>query len=867
MKTKTRSYSPNISQGLIQRRSNIIFEKIVRFLFRKVDFDDESLTTLKKYAGQGAPIFTTMQTTNTSLLLLVHLLRKHELTVPVYARGFTPYWHQVITNLFRRIIRIFSRFFRKKKYEQIPDFQYLVEELTEKKSMVLALFARKLFLRRYLQTRTDSIQYLIEAQKKMDTPIFIFPQIMFWNRNPERTKTLVTSKATGDRGLLSALFTKIKSATPAFMRVGEPLNLKEEIAKTPDYDPKYMARRIRDKLLEVYNHEERSILGPVIKSQQEMMEKVLYHKNVLDAIQQVMKEEGTSEKKLRKKAYNYYKEIAADFSIIYIRFFEKSLDYIFHRIFDGVYFDQEDFKMLREASQNGPLILMPSHKSHMDYLIISSIFYQNKLIPPHILAGSNLTFFPMGKIFRRSGAFFMRRSFKGKTLYTSLLKQYIKSLVNEGYSIEFFIEGGRTRSGKLSPPKMGILKYLIESIDEGYNKDLMLVPITINYDRILEETSYHKELKGKDKESESTSGFVQSRKLLKRKYGRVYLSFNKPISFQDLRKKYGDSEDITTSVANHILQKINDITMVTPFALTTAAILLSSKRGFSRDMIKEKFIDLHDYFKYLGIRMSDLLYSESSYDDIIDYVLEAYSEDQIVTQMEIEESKSDNSNPLTDLYVLNEEDRARINFYKNNIINFLVPVSLISLAVLRSVGRSGTNSEKITVLYKEIKELFSKEFIFTEDMDDIDKSLVSILKYLEKKSIISVDNAKITITEPGLDELTFYARVVQDYLESYLIVLSTLVPNGKKKRSKKDIIYDIRKNGIKMYHLGEIQLLESLSMPNYTNALGWLKENGFTSEKQVGKKARNIDLTPVDIKKIGDTRDSIKECLSIFSQG
>lgn len=124
-----------------------------------------------------------------------------------------------------------------------------------------------------------------------------------------------------------------------------------------------------------------------------------------------------------------------------IKYFERSLAFIFRKIFKGIEYDIEGIKKIREASKNGPVMLIPSHKSHMDYLIISSIFYREKMIPPHILSGANLTFFPMGTIFRRSGAFFMRRSFKGNELYTTILKQYIKTLINEGYSIEFFLEG------------------------------------------------------------------------------------------------------------------------------------------------------------------------------------------------------------------------------------------------------------------------------------------------------------------------------------------------------------------------------------------------------------------------------------------
>ena len=132
-------------------------------------------------------------------------------------------------------------------------------------------------------------------------------------------------------------------------------------------------------------------------------------------------------------------------------------------------------------------------KEQMLGWILSYICYKNKITLPHIAAGVNLSFFPMGTIFRHSGAFFIRRTFKGKKLYTSVFKQYLKTLVADSYLLEFFVEGGRTRTGRLVFPKMGIINYLVEAIDENYNKDLIFLPISINYDRVPEESSYIKE--------------------------------------------------------------------------------------------------------------------------------------------------------------------------------------------------------------------------------------------------------------------------------------------------------------------------------------------------------------------------------------
>ena len=399
--------------------------------------------------------YVSYQSANTPLLILINMLQNHGFKVPYLALDFTPNVMQMTVNFFTSAYALIRKIAGRKKFETISDFDYILDLLRSDKAVVLSLLSRKLFIRRYIDIKSDTLQYLVEAQKLIDEPIFVFPQVLFWNQNPERTRTIVTSRATGDRGFFSGLFTLIKSGTPAFMRIPLPLNLKEEIAQSPADDARQIARRIRNKLLEIYNNEKRIVLGPTIKSQQEMMEKVLYHKNVLDEIRNLMEKDRQTENKLRKKAYGYFKEIAANFSIITIKWFNKAVQYMFTKIFDGIYFNVDELKRVREAALRAPIIFVPSHKSHMDYLIISSMLYENKIIPPHIVAGANMFFFPMGPIFRRSGAFSIRRSFKGLKLYPTIFKQYIKTLINEGYSIEVFIEGTRTRTGKLASPKWG----------------------------------------------------------------------------------------------------------------------------------------------------------------------------------------------------------------------------------------------------------------------------------------------------------------------------------------------------------------------------------------------------------------------------
>ncbi len=847
--------SSYIFHGLVDDKSNAFLDKLIGLLFSSIDFDKESLNTLQDYKSDGKKVFVSFQTSNVSLLILNNLLRKHNYIPPHLALEYNPYLFQALVDVIRKIGIIFSRLFLKKIYKEISDFHYIDKTLNENKSIALSLLSNENFLWRYLKIKTDPLQYLVEIQKNSAEPIIIYPNIIFWNRNPERTRNLITSKAIGSRGFISALFATLKSATPGFIRIPAPINIQEEIANSTSGDTRFIARSIREKLLEVFNHEKRVVLGPVIKSKQEMMEKILYHKNVLDVINASSSKKKSAETRMRKRAFKYFNEIAADFSIIYIKMFEKALTFLFKKIFDGINYNIEDMKMIREAAQKGPIIVTPAHKSHMDYLIISSVFYREKIIPPHILSGSNLTFFPMGKIFRRSGAFFMRRSFKGNDVYAAVFKQYVKTLISEGYSIEFFIEGGRTRTGKVNLPKMGMLKYLVESIEEGYNTDMVFLPMTINYDRILEEKSYQNEIKGKEKTKETTTDFVKSSKLLKKSYGSVYLSFKPPISYIELKNKFSDSENLLDDISLYLTRRINEAVMVTPFTLVSSAILLSSIKGFTRDGLRGKVSLMLEYLIFMQSNISDDLKAATGVNDLIDRVLESYQHDFIVNELKLDKGRGEGREVLDGVFALNEQDRPRINFYKNNIIHFFLPMAFVAHAILSS-PEDMVSREDIKTVFLKLMNLFANEFIYPEIMDDTDAIVDKCLLYCREKSILVVDKDSMRVPDRKHAGLLMYAKVLQDFMESYFIIYKS-VSEMQNRMDKKDFIYEARKNGVKMYHVGEIRLVEALSMPNYANAIDSMKRLEIIKEEPVpGKKASIVDVLLT--KKARWIRDELK---------
>ncbi|HPA72720.1 MAG TPA: hypothetical protein PKY31_10650, partial [Spirochaetota bacterium] len=300
--------------GAVFEKINPLLEKLIGFLFRKVSFEGASLKTLQDHANSKV-IYASFHTSNLSLLIFYTLLKRHDFKIPAAALDYNPFMFQPAKYLFRRLIRNFERLFAGGSDRDQIDTSFIEGLLKSGSSVLVSLLSPKHFLKRYMEVKYDSLMHLVDIQKRTEEPIYVMPQLIFWNMNPERTDSIISSSATGHRGIISGWFTVIRSITPSFVRISTPINLKEEIAASPTDDSRHIAVNLRNRLLEIYHHEKRSVLGPVIKSQQVMAERVLNHRNVLDEIRRVAAEQGRSETRLKKRAFKQYREIAANFSI------------------------------------------------------------------------------------------------------------------------------------------------------------------------------------------------------------------------------------------------------------------------------------------------------------------------------------------------------------------------------------------------------------------------------------------------------------------------------------------------------------------------------------------------------------------------
>ncbi|SFF56885.1 glycerol-3-phosphate acyltransferase [Fontimonas thermophila] len=456
-----------------------------------------------------------------------------------------------------------------------------------------------------LETRVRNTELLQLIETGVATRSFdaqIVPVSIFWGRDPDKETSwfkLIFADSV-QAGRVRKFFIMIANGRNVFANFAMPLSFREQMDKGPD-----STTAIRKLIRALHFHFLRArtaALGPTLLRRQVVIESLLGSPVVQRAIE---REAGTTLTLEKAQAYarKCAEEIAADYSTASIRFLERFLTVVvFKRVFSGI--DVRGLERVREWAQQYEIVYMPAHRSHADYLLVSYSLYHAGLVPPHIAAGVNLNFWPVGGLLRRCGAFYMRRSFSGDRIYTAVFRAYVDSLIQRGYSIEFFPEGGRSRTGRLLAPKTGLLSMVVEAGLKQTTRKILLVPVYIGYDRCWEVGSYAKELRGAQKQKESAESLLKAGKILGKSYGKAYINFGEPIHLQDYAdqklpgwREYfaanaeGAPEGFKRFVNDLALEnarRINEAAVANPTGLAAVALLSSPQRVVSQDEFVEQ---------------------------------------------------------------------------------------------------------------------------------------------------------------------------------------------------------------------------------------------------------------------------------------
>lgn len=838
--------------GYLPRRPGFLLRWTLDPFFSRVTVHPKHRERVQELAGQGAIVYALKYRSHLDFLFFNRRYQDLGMVAPEVAFDLNLWMWQPFSHLLQIISAALDYFTRRRSWPNPFQDDYFHKILRDKRGSLIFLVDQVGFRQRFLKPREDPIRHLLEIQAGLDFPIFLVPQMVIYEKDPGRENKGIFQLLFGDSenpGKLRKLGLCFFKSKRAVVEVAEPLNLKEFLATVPQGGPLTpLARQIRQELIRRIDLQRRVITGPVIKSREEFLELTLTDSGLTGFMEHLAETEKKKLPKIKNTAQGYFWEIASDFNVLYLHAFDRILSWLWQGLFEGIVWDEAGFEKVREAGQRGNLIFIPCHKSHIDYLILNHFIYRNHLQQPRIAAGKNLAFWPLGHFFRNTGAFFIRRRFLGGKLYAEVLYAYIKTMIKSGYNLEFFIEGGRSRTGKLVLPKLGLLNMILKTYYDQATPDLIFVPTFIGYDQVLEEKAYLKELEGSKKEEESVGQLVKARKFLRKRYGQAYIQFSEPISFKEYLTQFPPSADTAAEIRNHsqdlgylIIQAINRISIVTTFSLVCAALLTYPRKGVYRRELLQIIQVLHDYLQDQKVPRADSL---DSLPQAVEDTLKLCASRKLITPIEKEEGLTDELG--LGGYSIDETKRPLLEYYKNNIIHFFLPASLVSLAILAGHGFE-FGREEIAADFDFLTDLFKSEFIFSHLSPET--QVEQTLDYFRSRGVVvSLDReqGRYTLSASGLKELAYFANLLYNYLESYWIVFRSIKYLQKKPRSEKEFLKRIQSIGQKLHKLGEVERAEALSEATFQNALKLFGEKGIILKKAPEGKGATTFSRPND---------------------
>jgi glycerol-3-phosphate O-acyltransferase len=411
----------------------------------------------------------------------------------------------------------------------------------------------------------------------------------------------------------------------------------------------------------------------------------------------------------------------------------------------------------------------------MDYLLLTYVIHHEGLVTPHIAAGINLNFWPVGKIFRRCGAFFLRRSFAGNKLYTATFREYLELLFNRGYSVKYYPEGGRSRTGRLLPPKTGMLAMTLQAALKGINRPVSIVPVYLGYEHVMEVKSYQKELRGKGKKKESpTQVFSAIRKL--KNYGHGFVNFGEPLQINQFLDKHVENWSVTTSddpdkkpawltpavnvLANTIMTRINRAAALNGTALVALCLLSSKTHAMSGSELTRAIKD------YLSL-LTEVPFS-------VDFTLPKEPAQELVQTTLALNRFQQSSDQYGKLVAAKEDTAALLTYYRNNILHVFALPSLIMAVIF---NHKKTQNSAVIEMVAKLYPLLKREFFMHFSLEQALEHAEALIVQMKKQGLLKQDGDFLSppsSSDDGFHSAWLLSRAMQETWQRYAVVLRVL---------------------------------------------------------------------------------------------
>lgn len=717
------------------------------------------------------------------------------------------------------------------------------------RSAVLALKGRHFFSNvsdRDRQVFVHKIVDLIKENSGKKQPKFLFlPVGIYWSRAAERNekgfllRSLFPDDGTGNflqklfmlllhRGEISVSFGKeIEIYLPTSDSTQKTDALKYQ---SPNLDLIY-ARRLQRQFLIEFAKERTAFLGPVLYEKDKITQWILSSEQTKKYLM-----DSEHPEKTKHQIERYINEISANYSYATLRAVEQVFDFLWTKVFTGI--RVRNYEKIERLIKDNCVIWMPCHRSHFDYLLLNYLLFKHGSIAPHVAAGINLNFWPIGPFLRSGGAFFIRRSFSGNRTYTHTFSEYVNFLLHNSYPIEFFPEGGRSRIGKLVSPKLGMLSICVQSVMSRKAENTYLMPVSINYDKVMEDNTYARELRGAKKQKENVLQFLNGVRKVFANYGSLDVSFGEPIlisqAWTDYIKRYETKtgqpftlpqfkdlpDDIDTRdpriqsfikyLAYRVHEKINCAATASTTALLSTVLLALKNQKFSEDTLRLYILVLHYTVNDLAKQLNWQIATSKSVSNVFDYIqmymesgnshffvndsLEKFSQVlqfneeflKIGKRWELikEFSESDKI-----FYQKNPDKEFNLWWYRGTVFHIFAIVGVLA-KVLISCERYQISS--LELIFENLRNLWKKELFW--DINTSTKDLIeSGLHVLSNFNVLSYDGLHIKFDKAKFAHetvadvspkniLIFFSNIIHLEIELYGLLLATGLFLMSKKR-------------------------------------------------------------------------------------
>lgn len=560
------------------------------YVFSRLQFEDHNAERVRAAARQGPLVYVLLGRSTLDHLALNTVLNRNRLPLSVWSDGMIGFfWQPVIEAWTQWFQRVADRFRRGPRPHPVRS-GWLTSTIASGQPTAVFLDPGS---NGVIDPTDDPLAAALEACERTGLAVQLVPVILVWDRAPDVQESAALTFLRGSRERPS-LLTRLRrlylpSSAAPFVQVGEPLDLPAFLERVPR-DRALVA--LRTLLRRYLKRESRTVRGPTILPRNTLKAQVLDAPPMRRFAEVHAKETGQAVERVRREMSREFEKIAADFRYGLILFLSWAMKPLWNRVYSGYEIPDEDLDRIRSAMRDGTAVLIPCHKSHFDYLLLSWVLFYANMTTPHVVAGINLAIWPVSRLLRSAGGFFIERSFAGKPVHAQVFDRYLRELLLHGYTVEFFIEGGRTRTGRLLPARTGVLEMVLNAATHAPpGHEITLLPVAISYEQVAEEQAYQSELQGADKRKEDVRELIKARRVLRNRYGRIFVRVGEPLRASEINAQAGPGDPerptVVKEAGEQVVHQIGQVVTVLPTSVVAVALIAHERAAITE-------ADLHD---------------------------------------------------------------------------------------------------------------------------------------------------------------------------------------------------------------------------------------------------------------------------------